>query len=169
MVPCHLLQQPYIFWPNRLQLAAGITKLLNNLRSEKHQHCWMAASTCSKEAALNNKHHHYKVNWTQSIFFFHLSFPVVSWFSLPSSLNLAPYFSVFKMKICQSSQDKEVGNHCINEGDTNKTFIYVHTYTLCMNVRDPKAHKNHFSEQNKNSLPWKLFNSYLHQFLNHYC
>lgn len=126
MVPCHLLQQPCIFWPNQLQLAAGITKLLNNLKSEKHQHCWMAASTCRKEAAFNNKHHHHKVNWTQSIFFLHLSFPVVFWFSLPSSLNLAPYFSVFKMKVCQSSQDKETGN----EDDKNKTFIYIHIYIV---------------------------------------
>lgn len=69
---------------------------------KKHQHCWIAASTCRKEAALNNKSHHYKVNNTQSIFFFHLfSFPVVFYFSLPPSLSLAPYFSIFKIKICQ--------------------------------------------------------------------
>lgn len=38
-----------------------------------------------------------------------LSFPAVFCFFPSSSQNLAPYFSIFKIKICQSSRDEKVG------------------------------------------------------------
>lgn len=105
---------------------------------KKHQHCWIAASTCRKEAALNNKSHHYKVNSTQSIFFFHLfSFPVVFYFSLPSSPSLAPYFSIFKIKICQSSQDSKVGKSLYKMRVMQMKHLYIYTYIYnCVWIKD---------------------------------